>query len=456
MLMPGARSPAAAAPTAPGDQLWVSRENGSANTDDYGRAAQLSPDGTKVFATGYMTGSSSHTDYATVAYDASTGTKMWLRRYNGPANSEDYAWSLAVSPDGTRLFVTGESPGVGTFSDYATLAYDASTGATLWTRRYNGPGSLDDFGNSVTVSPDGAEVFVTGDSDGPSGSKDYATLAYDASSGATLWESRYNGPADAADVALLVKVTPDGTRVVVTGSSEGSTFLTDYATVAYDASTGSSLWTKRYNGPGNGDDYAYSLGVSPDGTRVFVTGGSGGSGTSSDYATLAYDASTGSMLWSRRFNGAGNGDDYAYSLGVSPDGTRVFVTGDSTGSALYTDYATLAYDASTGTVLWKKRYDGPTHYSDYAWSVAASPVGTNVLVTGYSPGSDLDFDYTTVAYEGSAGTVLWTRRYDGPANEGDYAYAVAVSPDGSKVAVTGGSFGSGTSYDFVTVAYSTV
>ena len=77
-------------------------------------------------------------------------------------------------------------------------------------------------------------------------------------------------------------------------------------------------------------------------------------------------------------------------------------------------------------------------------------------MTGYSPGSDLDFDYTTVAYEGSAGTVLWTRRYDGPANEGDYAYAVAVSPDGSKVAVTGGSFGSGTSYDFVTVAYSTV
>jgi hypothetical protein len=50
--------------------------------------------------------------------------ESWAARYNGPANSYDYAY-LAVSPDGTRVFVTGYSSGTGTSYDYATVAYCA-------------------------------------------------------------------------------------------------------------------------------------------------------------------------------------------------------------------------------------------------------------------------------------------------------------------------------------------
>src|SRR5438094_4654688 len=76
-----------------------------------------------------------------------------------------------------------------------------------------------------------------------------------------------------------------------TGGRPGGAPGFDYATVAYEASTGVKLWAKRYNGPGNGDDQAYSVAVSPDGSRVFVTGGSdGGSTTKFDYATVAYEA----------------------------------------------------------------------------------------------------------------------------------------------------------------------
>ena len=78
----------------------------------------------------------------------------------------------------------------------------------------------------------------------------------------------------------------------------------------------------RYSGPGNGDDQAFSVAVSPGGTRVFVTGTSQGATSHYDSATVAYSAATGTRLWARRYNGPGNGDDHAYSVAVSPDGAR--------------------------------------------------------------------------------------------------------------------------------------
>ncbi|HEX9235539.1 MAG TPA: PQQ-binding-like beta-propeller repeat protein, partial [Actinomycetota bacterium] len=164
------------------------------------------------------------------------------------------------------------------------------------------------------------------------------------------------------------------------------------------AAPATTLWTKRYNGPGNGDDGATSVAASPDGTRMFVTGGSTGSTTGVDYTTIAYDTATGSRLWTRRYNGPGNGDDLARSVTVGPDGATVFVTGSSTGST-DTDYATIAYTVSTGAVLWTARYDGGFANEDFAHSLAVSPDGTRVFVTGESRGSSIYADYATIAYD---------------------------------------------------------
>ncbi len=75
---------------------------------------------------------------------AVSGAKLWVQRYNGPGNGTDAASSVAVSPAGGTVFVTGQSegatPGSG-LSDYLTVAYNAATGAQLWTARYDGPGT---------------------------------------------------------------------------------------------------------------------------------------------------------------------------------------------------------------------------------------------------------------------------------------------------------------------------
>ncbi len=152
-------------------------------------------------------------------------------------------------------------------------------------------------------------------------------------------------------------VSPGGARVYVTGDSSGRT-TTAAATVAYNAVTGAQLWVARYNGPGNEGDNATSMAVSPDGSRVFVTGYSQSRTTGADYATIAYNAATGRQLWVRSYNHFANRDDIATSVAVSPGGNRVFVTGYSGSRTTGPDYATIAYDAVTGRQLWVRRYNG--------------------------------------------------------------------------------------------------
>src|SRR6266480_5292192 len=103
------------------------------------------------------------------------GSQLWEYRFTTPGRYWDEANSVATSSDGSKVFVTGFSKGDASAWDYATVAYDASTGAVLWGARYNGPGNSDDVAKAVAADPDGSKVFVTGYSQGTTTSLDFAT-----------------------------------------------------------------------------------------------------------------------------------------------------------------------------------------------------------------------------------------------------------------------------------------
>jgi DNA-binding beta-propeller fold protein YncE len=223
----------------------------------------------------------------------------------------------------------------------------------------------------------------------------------------------------------------------------------EIATIAYDLTSGATLWTTRFDEPTSDDDYPYGAEVSPDGTRVYVTG-SAHSSTASDFVTLAYDASTGSQLWSATYDGTGHRFDFARALDVSPDGSSIYVAGSSDGSRRSADYATVAYDAAGGEALWVARYDDPAGRYDYPEAVQVSPDGGTVIVTG---GDTAKTDGHTVAYDSSSGAERWTAIYDGPEHLDDGLVALVVSPDGRTVFVAGSSRGANGRYRFATIAY---
>src|SRR5437868_2939584 len=141
-LVTAAQASSAATET-PGAQRWLTRHDDSAHKNDEANALGVSPDGTKVLVAGSVPGSNGYDDYLTISYNTATGAAVWTRHYNGPANRTDDASAIVVSPDRSKVFVTGRAASSSGW-DYGTVAYDLSTGAPLWVRRYNGAGNGND------------------------------------------------------------------------------------------------------------------------------------------------------------------------------------------------------------------------------------------------------------------------------------------------------------------------
>ncbi|MEX2439608.1 MAG: PQQ-binding-like beta-propeller repeat protein [Actinomycetota bacterium] len=386
-----------------------------------------------------------------------TGEELWVQRYDGGLENDDRAAAVETSIDGSVVFVTGWSTVLPGTADYLTIAYDTATGAEMWKATYDGiagPGSQDsDEATAIGISPDGSAVFVTGNSRGePTRNLDYATVAYDATTGDELWASRFGLKRD--DVARGLEVSPDGSAVFVTGRSQSSTTGRDFATVAYDAVTGDEIWVDRYDGPNTGGDKATALGTSPDGSALFVTGESRGASSHRDYTTVAYDPDTGDRLWVRRFDGPDGLRDHARALEVSPDGSAVVITGFTKRSSGVADLdiATVALDAASGSRLWSAVQAGATGGTDVGNAVDFSADGSTVFVGGHRT-NDGDVDYVTLAYDAAVGSRLWVRGYAGPGGEFDQINALEADPTGAAVYVTGQSDGSAQGFEYATIAY---
>ncbi|WP_116953448.1 S8 family serine peptidase [Jiangella endophytica] len=451
-----------------GGEDWEARYDGPASAfgagEDEGQEVLLSPSGDRLYVAGNSLPALPGTlrpDYVTAAYDPETGDELWAVRFDGPVQGADELAGFGVSPSGDTVYVTGSSTGSGGHSDVVTIAYDGATGAQLWLAAYDGPAGAGDGAGGLAVSPSGDTVYVTGMaavavSDGTE--LDYATIAYDARSGAQKWVSLYDGPASGTDDPRAVAVSADGGSVVVTGQSRGvGTGLTDWGTVAYDAATGAQRWEMLHNGPDNGIDIAGTLVVAGD--TVVVSGSDDGGATSTDWATVAYSLDSGEELWAQRYDGGGGDTDVPRKVVATPDGSAVVVTGNSWGEGTGSDYATVAYSVADGSPRWVARHDGTASGLDIAWDVALTADGRFAVVTGQSDTAGTGQDYLTIAYDAATGEQVWTGQYDA-AGSADVAAGVAVdsTAEGARrVFVTGGSsisLGLVTSnVDMATIAY---
>ncbi len=205
---------------------WVKHyASGLAPSHDVARDIEVDSMG-NVYVTGVSTKLPYGTDFYTVKYDVA-GNLVWSARFGSNEYVENIATAIAVDASG-NVYVTGESYGSGTYYDYATIKYN-SNGVEQWVKRYNGPGNSGDYAASIAVDGSG-NVYVTGRSEGSGTSDDYATIKYN-SNGVEQWVQRYNGPRNFYDYAYAIAIDGSG-NVYVTGMSVGSIW-SSYATIKY-------------------------------------------------------------------------------------------------------------------------------------------------------------------------------------------------------------------------------
>jgi hypothetical protein len=422
-------------------EKWVARYSG-APSGLSGGSAIVTDNQENIYITGGINKENENHDYLTIKYHKN-GNIVWVAQYNGPADGNDTATAIALDDQG-NVYVTGYSAGTDSNHDYATIKYD-KYGSQIWVARYNGPGNSVDESVAVGLNSSG-DVYVTGRSRGIGTQFDWATIKYD-NDGQEQWVERYDGARHRGDEAVGMFIDQAG-NAFVTGTD-----LNACVTIKYDVN-GTPIWTNYYQESGAVDE-PRSITGDPQG-NIYVSG-SNIIGTDGDYLILKF-TNSGSLVWSRKYNGPANSDDSASVIRVDDTG-NIYVTGSSEGDIATQnfDYATIKYDTN-GVIQWVSRYDGPVSGWDIAAALIVDEQG-NAYISGSSTGQSINGtnynDFATVKYN-TDGDEIWVARYNGPANLNDSPspFAIALNKQGD-VFVTGGTDHdiAGTSGDCVTIMY---
>jgi Beta-propeller repeat. len=141
----------------------------------------------------------------------------------------------------------------------------------------------------------------------------------------------------------------------------------------------------------------------------------------------------GKQLWEQRYEPApGEGDNKPTAM-TSDSAGNIYLCGFVETVRNDTDFLTMKY-APNGKLLWSKRYNGPANDCDRARAISVDPAGY-VYVTGESYGGNREdggtqWDFATVKYD-SEGHEIWARRFNGPPNNDDYAIGVGLDAKGN-------------------------
>ncbi|MEH2317470.1 DUF4347 domain-containing protein [Nostoc sp.] len=384
------------------------------------------------------------------------------------AASEHLTGSTALGGDWELEVSTGAIVPALAFQPEVMAAYASVLGVVVLDTSFNTTGKVttdfasnNDYGNSITVQPDG-KILVAGTSDNGTNS-DFAIVRYN--SNGTL-DTSFNttgkvttdfGNGD--DYGSSITVQPDG-KILVAGDSYNGT-NNDFAIVRYNSSgtldTSFNITGKVTTDFASNNDYGYSITVQPDG-KILVAGGSY-NGINNDFAIARYN-SNGTLDTSFNITGKvitdfASDNDYGNTITVQSDG-KILVAGGSY-NGINNDFAIARYN-SNGTLDTSFNITGKvtTDFAsdnDFGFSITVQPDGKILVAGGSYNGINNDFAIARYNSNGSLDTSFNTtgKVTTDFASNNDSSYSITVQPDG-KILVAGES-DNGTNYDFAIVRY---
>ena len=368
--------------------------------------------------------------------------KVWEQTTGMPDTVD---WSAHVKDASGNLYVTGNTIAGSELANVLTTVYDRF-GTVKWQAEYNSSYDHNDYGTAISIDND-KNVYVAATSfTSATNYYDYLVIKYD-STGTELWTTTYNGPGSLFDIPSDVLVDTSG-NVYVTGGSQGSGTGYDYATIKYNPS-GTQQWVSRYNYNDN-DDAASGLALNGSG-QVVVSGASAQAVDNWDFATVKYHKTTGAQLALQRSTASGLGIDRVNALAIDAE-DNIYLTGRASVTAEGYNISTVKLDSLLGSV-WVKTHD-LAEGDDAGTGIWVDTEGY-VYVCGEVTSADGATHAILIRYEAD-GTVDWTKVTQ--ANNGELLHisysAISMTDDEQTIAVAGNS-DNGSNTDMVLHLYDT-
>jgi len=251
------------------------------------------------------------------------GSVAWTRTYDGISGLSDEGHGIAVD-EARNGYVVGYENAGSQWDNIWVRKYDTD-GDIVWTRTYNALDNGADLGYGIAVDRNG-NVYVIG-SVQVSGEGDNIWVSKCDAGGYVVWTRTYDGTGSLFDSDRGQGIAVDGSgNVYVIGYEEAPReYLSVNIWVRKYDSEGNEVWTKTYDDPENGSDTGYDIAVDGSG-NVYVTGYAYKDYTEGYNIWVREYDSEGNEVWTISYNGTADGDDYGQGIAVDASG-NIYVTG---------------------------------------------------------------------------------------------------------------------------------
>jgi sugar lactone lactonase YvrE len=332
---------------------------------------------------------------------------------------------LYFSPDGTRMYVIGESgDDVNQYS--LSVAWDVTAGSATYVQNFS-VSSEESSPTGIFFKPDGTKMYISG-----TGGDDVNEYSL-----STAWDISTSSYVQNFSVAAQETIptdlsfSPDGTKMYVIGS--GSDNVNEYSlSTAWDIST--SSYVQNFSVAAQDNNFR-GLYVREDGSKFYMVGAS--NDTIYEYTIGGFDLS---------LQDTGNS-----GIEFKPDGTKMYVTG-TVGDEINEYSLSTAWDLDTASYV---QTFNVTAQEAAPTGVKFKTDGTKMYMIG--SGSDNVNEYSlSVAWDIS--TASFVQSFNVNAQE-VAPQDLFFKPDGTKMYITGSSgdevneYSLSTAWDISTLSY---
>jgi len=255
-------------------------------------------------------------------------TAVYNSKFKLVSGEDTTPTGLFFKPDGTKMYITGST-------NDTIFEYDLSTAWDVSTAVYNSKffdiSGEDLIPKGLFFKPDGAKMYIIG-------ATNFMVFEYDLSTAWDVSTAVYNSKfklvssEDGLPLGLFFK--PDGTKMYITGDANDTAFEYDLST-PWDVS--SAVYNSKFKLVSGEDAVPNDIFFKPDGTKMYIVG------DSSD-KIFEYDLSTpwdvSSAVYNSKFKLVSSEDTIPIGLFFKPDGTKIYITGNSNDTVFEYDLST--------------------------------------------------------------------------------------------------------------------